>query len=306
MADYTYYEILDVAQTATPQEIKSAYQRAVRVAHPDVGGTSAMFGLVRAAYETLSDPDERAAYDDELRHGQFDDEPADAPGNAGNGTVNGFPRRNSYGGSFGTPPEPEWGVEVAWPDGHVDGQRYDDDLGSWGATVYDEPASPSQPRPAHQPWLTNSGRYRLRDRYAFWTASRAGMRGLVVLVVAALALYALYAVILFGNPHLIRPDAAAPDAFHWVFVDGPFLRIIVIIYTLALAGALFGAAPYVLAGHALGLVGLIAWLAAYWDAASAGERLTFAGLAFLWIVYSVLLLAIPLTLSTRRAMHGQA
>ncbi|WP_198663456.1 J domain-containing protein [Jiangella endophytica] len=66
MADLDYYELLDVAPTATLAEIREAYRRAVRSAHPDVGGTSGMFRLVTAAYETLSDPARRADYDARL------------------------------------------------------------------------------------------------------------------------------------------------------------------------------------------------------------------------------------------------
>lgn len=63
MPDLDYYALLDVPPTATAAEIKEAYRRAVRTAHPDVGGTTGMFRLVTTAYETLSDPVRRADYD---------------------------------------------------------------------------------------------------------------------------------------------------------------------------------------------------------------------------------------------------
>ncbi len=52
----SYYEVLRVAVTATDKEIKVAYRRAARTAHPDHGGDAAAFRQVTAAYETLIDP----------------------------------------------------------------------------------------------------------------------------------------------------------------------------------------------------------------------------------------------------------
>ena len=62
----THYDLLGVSQTATDAEIKKAYQKALRTSHPDVGGNAGMFRLVQEAYETLSDPRRRAAYDQSL------------------------------------------------------------------------------------------------------------------------------------------------------------------------------------------------------------------------------------------------
>jgi len=59
----SYYEVLRVAVTASEKEIKVAYRRAARKAHPDHGGDAAAFRQVTAAYETLMDPQRRKAYD---------------------------------------------------------------------------------------------------------------------------------------------------------------------------------------------------------------------------------------------------
>ncbi|MFP5312389.1 MAG: J domain-containing protein [Actinomycetes bacterium] len=59
----SYYQVLRVPVTATEKEIKVAYRRAARTAHPDHGGDAATFRQVTAAYETLIDPQRRKAYD---------------------------------------------------------------------------------------------------------------------------------------------------------------------------------------------------------------------------------------------------
>lgn len=63
-----YYELLSVRQDATDEEIRKAYRRLVRNHHPDYSGQAdaAEFRKIQEAYETLSDPARRAAYDREL------------------------------------------------------------------------------------------------------------------------------------------------------------------------------------------------------------------------------------------------
>jgi curved DNA-binding protein CbpA len=62
-----YYKVLGVKRRATAREIKTAYRRLARKQHPDVNGGSESaareFALLSVAYRTLSDPHERATYD---------------------------------------------------------------------------------------------------------------------------------------------------------------------------------------------------------------------------------------------------
>ncbi len=65
-----YYKILSVRRTASRAEIKSAYRKLARLRHPDVNSGSEAaareFALLSKAYHILSDPQERAYYDQQL------------------------------------------------------------------------------------------------------------------------------------------------------------------------------------------------------------------------------------------------
>lgn len=59
-----FYKILGVNQKADPEKIKSAYRRAAKRFHPDVSPKNVeKFKEVQEAYETLSDPEKKAVYD---------------------------------------------------------------------------------------------------------------------------------------------------------------------------------------------------------------------------------------------------
>ena len=65
-----YYETLKVSPNASSVEIKSAYRRLARKLHPDKNNgsedTARAFAAIAEAYEILSDPKDRAAYDRRL------------------------------------------------------------------------------------------------------------------------------------------------------------------------------------------------------------------------------------------------
>jgi DnaJ-class molecular chaperone len=58
--------VLGVHKNSSLDEIKSSYQKLVKIYHPDVSAdkdTDRKFREIRIAYETLSDPEKRAQYD---------------------------------------------------------------------------------------------------------------------------------------------------------------------------------------------------------------------------------------------------
>ena len=61
-----YYAALGVERGASADEIKKAYRRLAQKYHPDVSkepGAEARFKEIGEAWQTLKDPEKRAAYD---------------------------------------------------------------------------------------------------------------------------------------------------------------------------------------------------------------------------------------------------
>jgi hypothetical protein len=104
----SHYQVLRLPVTATDKEIKVAYRKAARRAHPDHGGDAAVFRQVTLAYETLIDPKRRAAYDRSYAHGSAGATTADgahfdapAAGSRASATVH---RPNTPRNTAGDPP----------------------------------------------------------------------------------------------------------------------------------------------------------------------------------------------------------
>jgi len=58
-----YYSLLGVDRNADPATIKKAYRKLAMKHHPDKGGDESKFKDINKAYETLSDPQKKAEYD---------------------------------------------------------------------------------------------------------------------------------------------------------------------------------------------------------------------------------------------------
>ena len=62
----TFYEILGVGESASSEEIRTAWRQAATKHHPDAGGRAEGFLVITEAYEVLSDAVERRLYDQRL------------------------------------------------------------------------------------------------------------------------------------------------------------------------------------------------------------------------------------------------
>ena len=92
----SFYDILGVSKDASADEIKSAYRKLARKYHPDLHpGDEEMankFKEISEAYDTLSDPQKKSAYDNPSPFGD---------GGFGGGGFGGFEGFGSFGGGGG-------------------------------------------------------------------------------------------------------------------------------------------------------------------------------------------------------------
>jgi restriction system protein len=135
VAEDTLYQVLNVPEEATLEEIRAAYRRLSKRLHPDQDGSEALFRRVQEAYEVLSDRQRRAEYDRSLRSprpppdadaGSQDENPAwvrvDDPGTPGARTTTPGNDTRRSGPDQWPPPRSEQssgGVDVP---AHADGE----------------------------------------------------------------------------------------------------------------------------------------------------------------------------------------
>jgi hypothetical protein len=105
----SHYEVLAVAPTAPPSEIRAAYRRAARAAHPDRhgAGSAARMAAVNEAWRVLGDPALRRAYDQQLA-----DLGGPRPSAARGGSAAGAPF--GHGSATSAPPMPVTPAKVPW------------------------------------------------------------------------------------------------------------------------------------------------------------------------------------------------
>ena len=120
MAKRDFYEVLGLAKNASDDEIKKAYRKLAMKYHPDRNpdskGAEDKFKEVKEAYEMLSDPQKREAYD---RYGHAGVDPnmgAGGGAGAGGGDVD-LGALGGPGGAGGLPGLPGGGLSGGLPPG---------------------------------------------------------------------------------------------------------------------------------------------------------------------------------------------
>ncbi|EIN05983.1 DnaJ-domain-containing protein [Punctularia strigosozonata HHB-11173 SS5] len=102
-----YYEILSLKRDCEENDVKKAYRKLALQLHPDKNGAPGAdeaFKMVSKAFQVLSDPQKRAAYD---RHGSDPESRFGGMSSSGRGSPSGFATTSFQGSPFGEELSPE-------------------------------------------------------------------------------------------------------------------------------------------------------------------------------------------------------
>jgi hypothetical protein len=112
---YDYYELLEVDRHASQAVIERAYRELSKRYHPDNGGNARIMQMLNEAFEVLSDPAQRAAYD---ASGEGADRYGASAPSAAPTSIEEFERLYDAAmkkrGSGVTPPSPENWSSIEW------------------------------------------------------------------------------------------------------------------------------------------------------------------------------------------------
>jgi curved DNA-binding protein CbpA len=83
MVTKTLYDVLEVSEEATSDEIRAAFKRLAKIYHPDITDldksvAEGTFKEIASAYSVLSNSAERQMYDQSLKYGGFRTRPEPA------------------------------------------------------------------------------------------------------------------------------------------------------------------------------------------------------------------------------------
>jgi curved DNA-binding protein CbpA len=119
-----HYQTLGVSPRATPDEIKRAYRRLVKLHHPDLNkspGAEEMTRRINRAFEVLGDPDERRLYDASLASVHRSSSPTREAGSA----------PDYWRGADADDWDEDWDLDDDWDPDDDDFDDWDDDDDHW-------------------------------------------------------------------------------------------------------------------------------------------------------------------------------
>lgn len=145
------YDILGVSRDASPDEVKKAYRKKAREAHPDLNPddptAAERMNKVNEAYDRIMNPEKYAREDARRRAAAYG-----TPYSPGYGRPGAGPQQPGAGGPYGAPGY-QW-VEVNWED--IFGGGFG---GATATRIHPEPSASDGPEARQAVAAINAGRY---------------------------------------------------------------------------------------------------------------------------------------------------